>query len=365
MAMTNNNQQRIGAYVHIPFCRYRCDYCAFITFTDRDHLIGAYVDACMLQLQQESATHPPLHTLYFGGGTPSRLTPEQVGKLIKSATLQPGAEVSIECNPDDVSVELLRGYVEAGVTRASFGVQSTSTRALQQLGRPTPALSVEELAEVVRECGRASWNLDLIYGAAGETPAEFGATLGRILALRPPHLSAYALTVEPGTPLARTPERYPNEDHQADRYEYLSEQLSSAGYVFEEISSWSLPGHECLHHDLYWTGGNYLGIGAGAHGHDNGRRYWNSVSPERYIEAVQTGRSPVAGEELLDEQTIALEQLTLLLRTAHGVPWEGIDHDKLRDLGAERALIERRENRAVLTIAGRLVANTIVQCLIG
>jgi oxygen-independent coproporphyrinogen-3 oxidase len=355
---------RLGVYVHIPFCRYRCDYCAFITFTDRDHLTNAYVDACVAQLRQERPDYFPPVTLYFGGGTPSKLSPEQVGVIVRAADLVEGAEVSLECNPDDVTSDLLKGYVDAGVTRTSFGVQSTSPRALQQLGRPSPEQSVEDLAAAVQASGLPSWNIDLIYGAAGETAEEFRSTLDRIVALRPPHLSAYALTVEPGTPLSRTPERFPNEDHQADRYEELNEVLGVSGYGFEEISSWSQPGHECLHHDIYWTGGNYLGIGAGAHGHHNGRRYWNSVSPERYIEAIESGGSPVVGEEHLGAEAQALELLTLSLRTAHGVPWEAIDHEKLQDLGSLRDLVERRGDRAVLTVAGRLVANTVVQCLL-
>ena len=354
---------RLGVYVHIPFCRYRCDYCAFITFTDRDHLVDAYVDACVAQLRRERTDHVSPVTLYFGGGTPSTLSADHIRRMVEAANLAEGAEVSIECNPDDVTRDLLKAYADAGVTRASFGVQSTSPRALKQLGRPSPAQSVEDLADAVQAAQLLSWNIDLIYGAAGETAEEFRATLNRIVALRPPHVSAYALTVEPGTPLSRTPERFPNEDHQADRYEELNEVLSEAGYAFEEISSWSQPGHECLHHDLYWTGGNYLGIGAGAHGHLNGRRYWNSVSPERYLEAVSSGRSPVVGEERLEPKARVHELLTLSLRTAHGVAWDDIDHDALNDLGAAVDLIERRGDRAVLTVAGRLVANTVVQCL--
>ncbi len=356
---------RLGAYVHIPFCRYRCDYCAFVTFTNRDHLVDAYVDACVRQLERETAECSPLATLYLGGGTPSTLSPSHVGAIVQAARLAPGAEVSIECNPDDVSEALLSGYVEAGITRASFGVQSTSARTLQQLGRPSPQQSIEDLGHAVAKSGLSSWNLDLIYGAAGESAKEFSATLDQVLGLRPPHVSAYALTVEPGTPLSRTPERFPNDDHQANRYEFLNGRLTSLGYGFEEISSWSLPEHQCIHHDIYWTGGNYLGIGAGAHGHSSGRRYWNSVSPERYIEAIEDGASPVVGEEVLDAPTRALERLTLLLRTAHGVPWDAIDHEKLQNLGSKRPLVARQEDRAVLTVAGRLVANTVVQCLVG
>ena len=366
MAPSDNKgpEGRIGAYVHIPFCRYRCDYCAFITFTDKDHLINDYVAACVRQLQQQSSSRPLLSTLYLGGGTPSRLSPDHVAALVAAAGIEANAEVSMECNPEDIDAALLASYVGAGITRASFGLQSTSPRALQQLGRPEPRVRVEEIAEFVARSGLKSWNLDLIYGAAGESLAEFAETVERVLLLQPPHLSIYALTVEPGTPLARTPERFPNEDHQADCYEWLSSRLDRSGYHVEEISSWSQPGHECIHHDIYWTGGDYLGIGAGAHGYEQGRRYWNTVSPERYIEAMASGATPIAGDEQLSSSRQLLERAALQLRTARGVHWDALNHEQLEALGSKVPLVERCGDRAVLTVAGRLLCNAVSRCLV-
>ncbi len=355
-----------GIYVHIPFCRFRCDYCAFITYTDRDHLIDDYVTACVEQMAREVARlDVPADTLYLGGGTPSRLTAEQVAAIVDAASLATGAEVSIECNPEDVSADLLLGYRQAGVTRASFGVQSTATRVLESLGRPESPVSLQFLAHAVGASQLQSWNIDLIYGAEAETSEDFRTSVEAVLALSPvlPHLSAYALTVEAGTPLSRAPDRFPDEDLQADRYEWLTARLEAEGYEFEEISSWALPGHTCRHHQRYWSGGNYLGIGAGAHGHLSGHRYWNTVSPERYISMISNGASAIAGEEFVDGPRQVFETESLLLRTATGVAWEALDHEALAILSERGPLIQRRDDRAVLTVAGRLLANRVILCL--
>ncbi len=355
-----------GIYVHIPFCRFRCDYCAFITYTDKDHLIDDYVNACVEQLAREVAhLDTPADTLYLGGGTPSRLSADQVSAIVHAASLSDGSEVSIECNPEDVSADLLLGYRLAGVTRASFGVQSTSARVLESLGRPESPVSLQFLASAVASSGLQSWNIDLIYGASAETFEDFQVSVETVLSLTPapPHLSAYALTVEAGTPLSRTPERHPDEDRQADRYEWLTKRLGAAGFDFEEISSWALPGHTCRHHERYWSGGNYLGIGAGAHGHRDGHRYWNTVSPERYISMIGSGDSPIAGEEFVQGQRQVFEMESLLLRTASGVDWDALDHEALAHKSGRHVLIERKGDRAVLTIEGRLLANQVILCL--
>ena len=355
-----------GIYVHIPFCRFRCDYCAFITYTDRDHLIDDYVTACVEQLAREVARlEVQADTLYLGGGTPSRLTAEQVAAIVDAASLGIGAEVSIECNPEDVSAEVLLGFRHAGVTRASFGVQSTAARVLKSLGRPESPVSLQSLSTSVASSGLESWNVDLIYGARAESFDDFQRSVEAVLSLSPapPHLSAYALTIEAGTPLSRAPDRYPDEDLQADRYEWLTKRLDAAGFEFEEISSWALPGHACRHHHRYWSGGNYLGVGAGAHGHMDGHRYWNTVSPERFIAMVSDGIAPIAGEEFVEGDRQVFETESLLLRTAYGVAWEAIDHEALALKSESRALIERQGDRAVLTVEGRLLANQVILCL--
>jgi oxygen-independent coproporphyrinogen-3 oxidase len=354
----------VGLYIHVPFCARRCDYCAFVTTVGADHLIDSYVDACVEHLR--AATDGAMGvfaTAYLGGGTPSRLAPNQVARLLRAAPLARGAEVTIECNPEDVSPDRLRGFVDAGVTRVSVGVQSTVPSVLASLGRRTVEDAVNRVANAVEGVGLNSWSIDLIYGAAGETDEDLERTLAEVLAVDPPHLSVYALSVEPGTPLARAPHRFPDDDTQADRYLWLSRRLADAGYEVEEISSWAKPGHACRHHAIYWSGGDYLGIGTGAHGHVEGRRTWNTVSVERYIEAISEGRSPVVGEELLDEEARAFERLALELRTANGVDARHLDLDAVAHLGAAEPLVEVVDGRAILTAHGRLLANAVVQCL--
>jgi oxygen-independent coproporphyrinogen-3 oxidase len=212
------------------------------------------------------------------------------------------------------------------------------------------------VAAAVHRAGFATWNLDLIFGGATESDDDWARTLDDVLALPhpPPHLSAYALTVEPGTPLARATGRHPDEDHLARRYERTEEVLTAAGYRWEEISNWARPGHECRHNHLYWEQGNYAGIGSAAHSHRDGQRWWNVRTPDRYVDAVSAGRSPEAGREVLTEEQRTFEALTLSLRTPRGVPWSALSApDALGDL------VERQGERASLTVRGRLLANEV------
>ncbi|MHB8319841.1 MAG: radical SAM family heme chaperone HemW [Acidimicrobiales bacterium] len=359
-----------GVYVHIPFCRERCDYCAFATYSDRDHLMRSYVEACVEEIERAygSGDLPPASSVFFGGGTPSRLPPEDLVTILRAIPLKEGAEVTVECNPEDAQIERLSVYASAGVTRMSFGVESTLEHVLATLGRTSSASeradetggSVPEmLADDVCQVGFKSWNLDLIYGAASETHEDWHDVLVGVVSMScpPPHLSLYALTVEPGTPLASDPSRYPDDDVQAERYEYASAFLSAHGYVWEEISNWALPGHACRHNDLYWSQGNYLGVGSGAHSHVDGRRWWNMRTPERYIRAIKTGSSPVAGEETLSEAEREFEELALSLRTRRGVPESALPT-------APADLVLREGGRAVLNVRGRLVANDLTARLV-
>jgi len=300
--------------------------------------------------------------MFFGGGTPSRLSPEQVATLIAAAHLGPGAEVSIECNPEDVTPDRLEGYVAAGITRASFGIQSTQPKVLAALGRRHGTGALAQVAAAAGTAGLTSWSIDLIYGAAGSGVAEVAADLDAVVGLEhpPPHVAAYALTVEAGTPLARDPARHPDEDVQAACYAYLDERLQGEGYELEEISNWARPGHRCRHHQLYWEGGDYLGIGAGAHGHVDGRRWWNVGDPGRYVERVAAGDSPEAGAELLDGPSRRLERQMLELRTAAGVERGALEDDPLLE-----GLVEERGERVVLTRRGRLLYNQVAARLRG
>src|SRR5437764_7749415 len=207
--------------------------------------------------------------------------------------------------------------------------------------------------------GFATWNADVIYGAAGESVDDWRLTLMHLLALEPPHVSAYGLTVEAGTPLAADPSRHPDDDDQAAKYEAADELLSAAGLVNYEISNWARPGHECRHNLLYWTQGDYRGFGCAAHSHRAGRRWWNVRTPERYIAMVTEGRSPEAAGEVLDDDTRALERLQLALRTRDGVPAGALPASD--DLAG---LVWRRRGRAGLTARGRLFANEVASRLV-
>ncbi len=347
-----------GFYVHVPFCARRCDYCAFATWTDRDHLMGLYAEACIEEARRAVAAEGlrEATSIFFGGGTPSRLDPRLLTAILEALPRHDDAEVTVECNPEDASAETFAAWLSAGVNRVSFGAQSMDPEVLAGLGRSHQPGSVEAAVSLAHSAGFGSVNTDLIFGGAGESDEAWSRTLGAILDLDPPpqHLSCYALTVEPGTPLAADPRRHPDEDAQAGRYEAADAVLSASGYGWYEVSNWALPGHECRHNLLYWQQGDYRGIGCAAHSHRDGRRWWNVRTPERYIAAVGSGRSPQAGSEELDARSRELEALTLAIRTSHGVPADSVPDDE-----ALEGLIERRGGRAVLTLRGRLLANEV------
>ena len=364
-----------GVYVHVPFCRERCDYCAFATYDDRDHLMERYAAACVTELGRAAGADdlPPATSVFFGGGTPSRLPPDLLGDIVQAVPRVPGAEVTVECNPEDADAAHLDAYRRAGVTRLSFGLQSAHDHVLASLGRRRVQGGAERISAAVAEAGFTTWNLDLIFGAVAETDADWASTLEHVLGLdpAPPHLSAYGLTVEPGTVLARDPARRPDDDVQARRYEHTDAVLSGAGYAWEEISNWAKPGHECRHNHLYWGQGDYRGVGSAAHSHRDGTRWWNVRTPERYLAAVEHGRSPVGGREELGEDQRAFEALALALRTPRGVPWDALERpEELEGLvrrvpvvsgedAGDAAASGPMRDRAVLTVAGRLLANEV------
>jgi putative oxygen-independent coproporphyrinogen III oxidase len=356
----------LGVYVHVPFCLSRCDYCAFVTFTDRPALTGAYVEACIAAVRRRLDDRRPVTSVYLGGGTPSLLTPEQIAGILGSIPRSPGrVEVTVECNPETVDRERLAGYRDAGVTRLSFGVQSMVAHVLAGLGRAHDPEAVHRAVEAAGAAGFAgAYSVDLIMGGAGESRADWAATLDGVLALDPPpaHVSAYGLTVEPGTPLAGEPSRHPDPDDQADKYLMAEERLTAAGLEWYEISNWARPGAECRHNQLYWDQGEYEGIGAAAHSHrvrsDGGAdRWWNVRTPERFIASVAAGGSGRSAGERLTAVTRRRERLELALRTRAGVPASALPGWG-RDPALER-LVEPRGDRLVLTLEGRLLANEV------
>lgn len=340
-----------GVYLHVPFCAARCDYCAFATWTDRHHLHDAYLEALRLDIQR--AMLPATTSVFVGGGTPTMVDPSALADVLRAIPTVPGAEVTIECNPDDVTVEMMHAYAAAGVNRVSIGVQSMVPHVLASLGRTHRAENVVRAVDAVRVAGIPTFNLDLIYGGAGESLGDWRATLEGALALGPTHISAYALTIEAGTPLADQPERHPDDDDLADKYEMADDLLVAAGLANYEVSNWALAGHECRHNVLYWQQGDYRGFGSAAHSHASGRRWWNIRTPERYIEAVTRGASTEAAGETLDAETRRLEGLQLALRMRDGVPAAALATTDLD------GLVVSDGTRVRLTRHGRLLANEV------
>ena len=354
VAREEHGESRFGVYVHVPFCASKCDYCAFATWTDRGHLTERYLRAVRTEIARAvRGGMPPASSVFVGGGTPTLVPGDLLAEVIASVPLQRGAEVTVECNPDDVTVALLEQYVAAGVDRVSIGVQSMVPHVLRALGRRHDPANVERAVEAVRTVGLPTFNLDVIYGTHGESLADWEATVRGVLALDPPHVSAYGLTVEPGTPLADDPTRHPDDDRQADEYELADDLLTAAGLANYEVSNWARPGHESRHNQLYWAQDDYLGFGCAAHSHRAGRRWWNVRTPDRYCDLVERGEPVEAAGETLDPETRRIEGLQLSLRTRAGVPVEALDGDDLP------GLVERDGDRWVLTRAGRLLANEV------
>jgi putative oxygen-independent coproporphyrinogen III oxidase len=357
---TAEDHQEFGVYVHVPFCASKCDYCAFATWTDRDHLVDAYMAALHIDISRAvDGGMGAATTVFVGGGTPTLVPSESLASVIASIPTIDGAEITVECNPDDLSVGKLTTFRQAGVNRISIGVQSMSAHVLASLGRTHDRDNVAHAVESARSAGLANVNLDLIYGAAGESTADWNATVTEAIALEPTHVSAYGLTVEAGTALADQPARFPDDDDQADKYHVVDDLLDDAGFSNYEVSNWALPGRESAHNFLYWRQADYRGFGCAAHSHVHGRRSWNVRTPDRYIDLVERGDSTEAAAEVLDDETRRFERLQLLLRTRDGIARDSFSDSTLAVL--EGLVVEHPDDadRVVLTRHGRLMANDI------
>ena len=331
-----------GVYLHVPFCLTRCHYCDFVTYTGMEGLRRPYAAALLEEAAMAVAAlgpEPPAVTSVFvGGGTPTLLAAGDLARVLDRLRallpFAPGAEVTVEANPETVDAAMAAGLAGAGVTRVSMGAQSFDDRVLAALGRVHDADRVAAAVATLREAGVPALNLDLIYGGPGEDAGSWAATLEAAVALAPEHLSAYALTIEPATKFGRLvaagrmPE--PAEDDLADRYDAACAALAAAGYAHYEVSNWAREGHASRHNLTYWRRGRYLGLGAGAHEFDGSVRRWNVSGVPDYLNHVREGRRPADGEERLDLDQARFEALALRLRTAGG-----LDPEEARALGVD------------------------------
>lgn len=372
---------RFGVYIHVPFCSARCGYCDFNTYEigeagagDPEGYLAVALAEVELARRVLPADTPPAATVFLGGGTPTLLAPERLARLIQAVasefSLAPDAEVSIEANPETLDDRVLAGLLEAGANRISLGMQSGVASVLAVLERRhTPGQAVA-MALAARRAGFAHVSLDLIYGAPGESAADWRASLDAALSGQPDHVSAYSLTVEPGTRLAARVRRGEtggvDEDDLADKYLTAEAVLTDAGLANYEISNWAAPGGECRHNLGYWSGGEWWGVGPGAHSHFGGVRWWNLRHPIAYRAALADGRSPGEGREVLTDEQRRAESVMLSIRRSSGLDLGELDARALaraRDVVA-RGLAVERDDRLVLTLAGRLLADAIVLDLI-
>lgn len=361
-----------GLYVHVPFCLTRCGYCDFNAYEGLGHLAERYVEALVIEADQARVewADRSFVSIFLGGGTPTTLPAGTLGAVLarfrRAFRAEPDAEVTCEANPDTVDERYLRTLLEAGVNRLSMGVQSFDPSVLEALERQHQPDAARAAFAAGRSAGFDDISLDLIYGADGEDLHSWEATLAEAVSLQPDHLSCYALTIEPATPLGRRVAAglvpSPDPDVQAEMYDLACRLLREAGYEHYEISNWALPGHRSRHNLGYWQGRPYLGLGAGAHSFRDGRRWWNVRPPAQYIQQVLAGDTAVGGEELLKESDRALERLLLGLRVSDGVPWASVQVPWAETLVAE-GLARRDEDRFALTDRGMFVANELVMAL--
>jgi len=375
----------LSIYLHVPFCTTRCGYCDFNTYTATElgDAPGAgragYPDAVIAELDLARRVlgddAPAVSTVFVGGGTPTLLPADDLGRMLAAIRerfgLTADAEVTTESNPESIDADGLRRLVDHGFTRISFGMQSVRPHVLRVLDRVhTPGRPQQALAEAKR-AGFAQTSLDLIYGTPGESLDDWRASLEAAISAEPEHISAYSLIVEPGTRLAARVRRgelpMTDEDDLADKYELAEALLSSAGYRNYEISNWSTgPDTRCRHNLAYWRGANWWGIGPGAHSHVGGVRWWNVKHPAGYAARLAQGRSPAHSREVLTDDQQRVERVLLELRLDTGLDPAVLterERSRLPDLLA-RGLVDTSHDQLVLTPAGRLLADGVVRDLL-
>jgi len=380
-ALAELGHRPFGFYVHVPFCSVRCGYCDFNTYTAHDLGGGAgrasYAGQAVAEIRQAREVlgdnAPAVATVFLGGGTPTLLPAGDLARILDAVRaefgLAEGAEVTTESNPDSVSADDLAALADAGFNRVSFGMQSAVPRVLAVLDRTHDPERVPRVVEWARAGGIGQVSLDLIYGAPGESAADWQASIGAALACSPDHVSAYSLIVEDGTALARRVRSgvlpMPDEDDLADKYLAADAAFSAAGLGWYEVSNWATgPDTRCEHNRLYWTGADWWGVGPGAHSHVGGVRWWNVKHPTAYAERIGTARSPASAREVLDAETRRVERVLLELRLAEGLPLDVLPDSSRARAPVEAGLADLVGDRLVLTRRGRLLADGVVRDLL-
>ncbi len=376
----------LALYLHIPFCRHRCSYCDFNTYTSLGDLRETYADGLASEIREVGGdARRPAQTVFFGGGTPSLLSAAALGRILAAVrdafALDPAAEITLEANPGTVDADGLAALRALGVNRLSLGAQSAVPAELALLEREHDFAAVEEAVRLSRAAGIDNLNLDLIYGLPGQTLASWERSLRAALALEPEHLSLYCLIVEPGTPMQRWVQTgrvaLPDEDLAADQYALARELLASAGFEHYEISNWARPGRACRHNLVYWRNHAYLGLGAGAHGHADGVRYWVVRQPRVYLRRLAAGppgRYPWSAAAASVHRVSRAEAMSETVITQLRLLQEGLDlagfakqfgqpiheaYNETVSLLVQWGLLSEAGGRLRLTARGALLSNQV------
>ena len=369
-----NNEKKFGIYIHVPFCATRCGYCDFNTYTPSElnnsqanenwlHSLLLEVDSSLESLAGQNK----VHSIFFGGGTPSLLSEDIFESIFNKLTAKfkfsTDIEITIEANPDTVTAKNVKKWTDLGVNRISLGMQSADKAVLSFLERTHNPSNVSNAVELIREGGIDNFSLDLIYGSVGETLESWQKTLTTALTLAPPHISAYALTIEPGTSLARKMKSQQiapiNSDDQADKYLLMDKMFRDFGLNWYEISNWSKPGFECKHNLIYWTNQNWWGYGPGAHSHLNGVRWWNVKHPTNYSKKLKDEMNAVAEKEVLNPTQQKLEDLMLKLRIRETDLTKLVPNVLLQQWRANQ-LTTTASTQEELTPKGRLLLDSLI-----
>ena len=367
----------LSFYVHIPYCTKRCGYCDFNTYTPNELQDGAtleivssdYIDSVLNEL--DAAPNDVVPTIFFGGGTPSLLPADDLGRVIAAIKARNGlsrdCEITLEANPDSVTAEKLSRYIEVGFNRISFGMQSAKPHVLAVLDRTHNPENVKRAVDMARAAGFGSISVDLIYGTSGESLDEWRETVTTALSLDIDHISVYALIVESGTKLAAQIKRgeltMPDDDLMADMYLLVDQLCQDKGLSWYELSNWSKPGHECRHNIAYWENKNWWGLGPGAHSHIDGKRFWNVKHPTAYKQKLFAAETPIADSEVLTPEQMAVESIMLGIRMREGLEIAALTSAQMEKMEIYRSsgYLDLLDNRLVLTVTGRLIADRIVR----